>query len=1096
MWPPHQHRYMGGVPPHLHPAETDARAQDEALQQQLQMQQQQQHPHHRPAMDLPMPSNPRASRNMAEKQRRDNLNTNISTMATLVPTVAGSSRRMDKISILRLAAAYLRTQYTLGSGSAGFLPRQFSDFDLEQYFVENLVGNGGFLMVVTTTGKIVYISRQVEQHLGHAQNELLGQSLYNFVYSEDHEELTQNLTPEEMQRPARPSGVGDDNSNSSAEDPSSPGVEKSFKEQRRSFNVRMSQRTVSRREHAQYECLHVSGILRLAEACRTAEANGNRTRHRDATSTSNDIVFVGIARLLKKRTITELSLLEANKDEYVTRHLVDGRIIFCDHRISVVAGYMSEEVSGLSAFRFMHKEDVRWTMIGLRQMYDRGEGFGSSCYRLLSKTGEFIYLRTHGYLEFDKNTQTVESFVCINTLVSEEEGIELVKEMKGRFSATITGTSKAMIVADDLSLTFGTESPRMSSKASVEDPSQLEDAITHLISDLPSPSVSEDRLSPSPLPNAQYVKAAIFSQRLPPASIQASKIGIKNIIHPRIAPADKGKHQSFKQEPDESSSGLEGSPHNGQWTGHRREESLRQESGKGNVAGKGTSGRSLPSPERRTFSGRISMPEKRISQLEGSEVSDYRTKLYVDVADKKMPMSSSQGLLLTDEEASLPPGCMDEMDIEDVKLPRPSVGYSSRGKDLTKMESELRDDMGMGRPSVVRETRPTDGPLRIARVDSPSISGHRGKPETAMTTVHSPSMTRGRSHGKLESMLASEGTLGMTSADSPAMTSGGHLGNPETMLSNEGTVMAANVRSPSGSRDRCRGKLESMLSAESTLRIGRSTSMTTTSHRGKPDSVMSLAGGFSGDLSGNESAQTLKRSRSIEDGDDAFSNKRRSNPATSTCGESSFRADPGTECQGSYYESTSNIPGYAQEEISGIICDFGSSEQVEDRILDPEESPGLRESIHPEYQQMDSGNLEIVTSDEDRLTDLQDLQGDILLSPELDTNPELMKIFDDLRPVMGFEKDIDETKVQQFAANDQAVSEGIRRTHIQLANSMALRESQFSVLERDLENPALQAQRENFTQLQAEHKKQKQILKTLQQDHHNMQVNVKHDIGV
>lgn len=71
--------------------------------------------------------------------------------------------------------------------------------------------------------------------------------------------------------------------------------------------------------------------------------------------------------MLKKRTITELSLLEADKDEYVTRHLVDGRIIFCDHRISVVAGYMAEEVSGKSAFAFMHKDDFRWTMIGLRQ---------------------------------------------------------------------------------------------------------------------------------------------------------------------------------------------------------------------------------------------------------------------------------------------------------------------------------------------------------------------------------------------------------------------------------------------------------------------------------------------------------------------------------------------------------------------------------------------------------------------------------------------------------------------------------------------------------------------------------------------------------
>ena len=84
------------------------------------------------------------------------------------------------------------------------------------------------------------------------------------------------------------------------------------------------------------------------------------------SSTSNDVLFVGVARLLKKRTITELSLLEANKNEYFTRHLVDGRIIFCDHRISLVAGYMAEEVSGTSAFKFMYKDDVRWTIIALR----------------------------------------------------------------------------------------------------------------------------------------------------------------------------------------------------------------------------------------------------------------------------------------------------------------------------------------------------------------------------------------------------------------------------------------------------------------------------------------------------------------------------------------------------------------------------------------------------------------------------------------------------------------------------------------------------------------------------------------------------------
>lgn len=60
-------------------------------------------------------------------------------------------------------------------------------------------------------------------------------------------------------------------------------------------------------------------------------------------------------------------MIEPNKDEYMTRHLIDGRIVTCDQRISLIAGYMLDEVSGHSAFKYMHRDDVRWVMIALRQ---------------------------------------------------------------------------------------------------------------------------------------------------------------------------------------------------------------------------------------------------------------------------------------------------------------------------------------------------------------------------------------------------------------------------------------------------------------------------------------------------------------------------------------------------------------------------------------------------------------------------------------------------------------------------------------------------------------------------------------------------------
>lgn len=42
--------------------------------------------------------------------------------------------------------------------------------------------------------------------------------------------------------------------------------------------------------------------------------------------------LVAILKPFKERRVTEISLMEATRDEYITRHLLDGRIIYSDHR--------------------------------------------------------------------------------------------------------------------------------------------------------------------------------------------------------------------------------------------------------------------------------------------------------------------------------------------------------------------------------------------------------------------------------------------------------------------------------------------------------------------------------------------------------------------------------------------------------------------------------------------------------------------------------------------------------------------------------------------------------------------------------------------
>jgi len=46
----------------------------------------------------------------------------------------------------------------------------------------------------------------------------------------------------------------------------------------------------------------------------------------------NDVVLNAVVRPFNERRVTEVSMLEATREEYITRHQIDGRIIYVDHR--------------------------------------------------------------------------------------------------------------------------------------------------------------------------------------------------------------------------------------------------------------------------------------------------------------------------------------------------------------------------------------------------------------------------------------------------------------------------------------------------------------------------------------------------------------------------------------------------------------------------------------------------------------------------------------------------------------------------------------------------------------------------------------------
>jgi len=53
------------------------------------------------------------------------------------------------------------------------------------------------------------------------------------------------------------------------------------------------------------------------------------------SGSDNDTVLIAVVRMMRESSLAERSLLEPSKDEYVTRHLIDGRIIYSDHRYDI-----------------------------------------------------------------------------------------------------------------------------------------------------------------------------------------------------------------------------------------------------------------------------------------------------------------------------------------------------------------------------------------------------------------------------------------------------------------------------------------------------------------------------------------------------------------------------------------------------------------------------------------------------------------------------------------------------------------------------------------------------------------------------------------
>ncbi|XP_020671676.3 neuronal PAS domain-containing protein 4 [Pogona vitticeps] len=121
----------------------------------------------------------------ASKARRDQINAEIRNLKDLLPIAEGDKLRLSYLHIMSLACIYTRKSIFFSKGATPeSLESLLSTQDLDD-FMQSLPG---FLLAFTGEGKLIYVSENVAEHLGHSMVDLVaqGDSIYDIIDPVDH----------------------------------------------------------------------------------------------------------------------------------------------------------------------------------------------------------------------------------------------------------------------------------------------------------------------------------------------------------------------------------------------------------------------------------------------------------------------------------------------------------------------------------------------------------------------------------------------------------------------------------------------------------------------------------------------------------------------------------------------------------------------------------------------------------------------------------------------------------------------------------------------------------------------------------------------
>uniref|UniRef100_A0A803TFC8 Neuronal PAS domain protein 2 n=1 Tax=Anolis carolinensis TaxID=28377 RepID=A0A803TFC8_ANOCA len=345
----------------------------------------------------------RASRNKSEKKRRDQFNILIKELSSMLP---GNTRKMDKTTVLEKVIGFLQkhnefsTQTEICDTQQEWKPSFLSNEEFTQLMLEAL---DGFVIAVTTDGSIVYVSDSITSLLGHLPSDVIDQNLLDFLPEQEQPDIYKILSSHMLLLDTVSSDYlkSDDDLE---------------------FYCHLLRGSLNSKDIPTYEYIKFVGNFLSYSHVPISTYNGfdGAVPRGYRTPLGKQVCFVATVRLATPQFLKEMCIVEEPLEEFTSRHSLEWKFLFLDHRAPPIIGYLPFEVLGTSGYDYYHVDDLQL----LAQCHEHLMQFGkgkSCCYRFLTKGQQWIWLQTHYYITYHQWNSKPEFIVCTHTVLRYEE---------------------------------------------------------------------------------------------------------------------------------------------------------------------------------------------------------------------------------------------------------------------------------------------------------------------------------------------------------------------------------------------------------------------------------------------------------------------------------------------------------------------------------------------------------------------------------------------------------------------------------------------------------------------------------------------------